>query len=83
MYNKRKAHDYSSRMYPHYSGNSYKRDNMGRYSRNNGMSYRNNMNSYGGDYSRNGDMYNRLETMMHEASTDREREAIRRAMEQL
>lgn len=37
----------------------------------------------GGDYSRNGDMYNRLETMMHEASTDREREAIRRAMEQL
>lgn len=74
---------YSSRMYPHYSGNSYKRDSMGRYSRNNGMSYRNNMNSYGGDFSRNGDMYNRLETMMHEASTDREREAIRRAMEQL
>lgn len=74
---------YSTRMYPHYSGNSYKRDSMGRYSRT-GMSYRNGMNnSYRGDYSRDGDMYNRLETMMHEASTEREREAIRRAMEQL
>lgn len=77
---------YSTRMYPHYSGNSYqRRDSMGRYSRNgNGMSYRGSMNSYrGGGYSREGDTMSRLQTMMDEAQTEREREAIRRAMESM
>ena len=78
---------YSGRMYPHYgmNGNSYQgRDNRGRYMRNsydNGMSYRN---SYrGGGYSREGDTMSRLQSMMDEAQTEREREAIRRAMDSM
>lgn len=78
---------YSQRHAPYYpysmdGGNSYqRRDSMGRYSRNN--SYRGNGNSYNGNYSRNGDIVDRLESMMNEAQTEREREAIRRAMEQI
>ena len=79
---------YSSRMYPRYmydNGNSYRnRDSMGRYSRNGGYSGRmNNSYAYRNGYSRTGDLSAKLESMMSEASTDREREAIQRALEQM
>ena len=78
---------YSNRMYyPHYyndgdmpmtHGNSYRnRGNMGRYSRGD-YGYR------GHGYSREGDMRERLEQMMHEATTDVERNAIRHALDQM
>lgn len=67
-------------------GNSYargrKRDSMGRYSRDGGMSY-----ARGGrGYSRDGGkdhMMEQLEKMMDEAGTEKEREAIRRCIAQL
>jgi len=74
---------YSQRMYPRYyndnamvnHGNSYRRDSMGRYSRD---GY-DNMN-----YSRHGDdIADRLGRMMSEATTDRERDAIRMALERI
>lgn len=75
---------YSQRMYPQYPmmdrGNSYRRDSMGRYSRDSRM------NTYDGSngYSRHGDdMADRLGRMMSEAQTDREREAIRAALERI
>ena len=74
---------YSQRSYPHYymdRGNSYKRDSMGRYSRDSRM------NTYDGSngYSRHGDdIADRLGRMMSEASTEREREAIRAALERI
>lgn len=47
-------------------GNSYRRDSMGRYSRR---------------YSRDGaDLKSRLEDLMSEAETDKEREAVRKAL---
>lgn len=65
---------YSQRMYPMYYDNGYDHGNsyrgMGRYSR-----------MDGGNYSRHGDIADRLGKMMTEATTDREREAIRRALE--
>lgn len=82
---------YSQRMYPpmyayaYDNGNSYRNgnmnsnmnSNMGRYSRNN---YDEGMSNNG--YSRHGgDMADRLGRMMSEASTERERDAIRRALE--
>ena len=68
---------YSNRMYYDdgmMHGNSYrqKRDSMGRYSR---TGYR--------GYSRDGDVMSRLEMMMNEATTEREREAIRRALDSM
>lgn len=69
---------YSQRMYPqmyydggYNHGNSYR--GMGRYSRMDGGDMNN--------YSRHGDIADRLGKMMTEATTDREREAIRRALE--
>lgn len=79
---------YSQRMYPHYydngnsmmdRGNSYRRDSMGRYSRGRMNSYDNS-----NGYSRHGDdMADRLGRMMSEAQTEREREAIRAALERI
>ena len=77
---------YSNRMYyPHYyndgdmpmtHGNSYRnRDSMGRYSRN--------YNNYRGGYSREGNMRDRLEQMMAEATTQQERDAINGALDRL
>ena len=69
---------YSQRMYPHMydMGNSYR---MGRYSRN---TYNDTANN--GGYSRHGsDIADRLGHMMTEATTEREREAIRRALESI
>lgn len=80
---------YSNRMYPHYmnegmrGGNSY-RGNGGRYSNMDGGSYYGGSRGNGMGYSRTGgDIMTRLETMMAEAPTEREREAIRRALEQM
>lgn len=82
---------YSQARRPFYSydepmggGNSYqRRDSRGRYSNNYSNDYRNG-GSYGrGGYSREGDMRGRLEAMMNEATTEREREAIRHALEQI
>lgn len=59
-----------------------KRDSMGRYSRDSG--YRDMGGSYRGGYSRDGgDMMERLEEMMHEATDPKEREAIKRCMKEL
>lgn len=59
------------------NGNSYRgRNSMGRYSSRNSYDYRN---GYSGDEN----MRMRLEQMMDEAPSDREREAIRRAIEQM
>jgi hypothetical protein len=59
-----------------------KRDSMGRYSRDSG--YRDMGGSYRGGYSRDGgDMRDRLEEMMHEATDPKEREAIKRCMKEL
>lgn len=79
---------YSNRMYPHYmmdgngmmNGNSY-RSNNGRYSNNQGNSY--GYNSMRGYSRTDGNIASRLESMMAEAPTEREREAIRRALEQM
>ena len=46
-------------------GNSYRRDSMGRYSRR---------------YSRHGDITERLEEMMNEAESEKEKEALRKAI---
>lgn len=46
-------------------GNSYRRDSMGRYSRR---------------YSRHGDISERLEDMMNEAESEKEKEALRKAI---
>ena len=79
---------YSNRMYyPHYyndgemmpmtHGNSYmNRDSMGRYSRNS-YAYR------GNGYSREGNMRERLEQMMNEATTQQERDAINSALDRM
>ena len=79
---------YSTRMYPHYmydNGHSYRnRDSMGRYSRTGGYNgHMNNSYTYRNGYSRTGDIAAKLESMMSEATTDREREAIQRALEQM
>lgn len=64
-------------------GNSYqRRDSMGRYSNNRYNMNRGYDNRYGG-YSREGELANRLQTLMDEATTDREREAIRNALNQI
>lgn len=66
-----------------YGRNSYggrRRDSMGRYSGNDGGSY--NGNSYRGGYSRASTMEH-LEQAMSEATTDKEREAIRRCMDSM
>jgi hypothetical protein len=84
---------YSNRAHPHYYDNSYDGGNSyGRYgySREDGYSYARRGRDGDGDgrynergYSRAGSMRDRLEAMMHEAETDTEREAIRRAMSQM
>lgn len=81
---------YSNRgYYPHYyndvdmmNGNSYRNRNMGRYSMDWGT---NNMNMRNGNgYSRESDARKRLEKMMNEGNlTDREREAIRSAIDRM
>ena len=77
---------YSNRAYyPRYynddmpmHGNSYRnRDSMGRYSRNSYNNYR------GNGYSREGNMRDRLEQMMSEATTQQERDAINDALNRL
>ena len=65
------------------NGNSYqRRDSMGRYSNrynwNKGYD-----NRYNGGYSREGELANRLHSLMDEATTDRERDAIRNALNQI
>ncbi len=80
------------------SGNSYRRRHYvrGHYSRDGGMSNDGGGNSYrGGGYSRDGgysrhsrderkeEMMQTLEEMMHESEDDRERDAIRRCLEQV
>lgn len=68
-------------MMPMNGGNSYqRRDGMGRYS-NNRYSYDNRYS--GGGYSREGELANRLQGLMGEATTEREREAIRNALSQI
>ena len=57
-------------------GNSYRRDSMGRYSRDDGYSMR------GRRYSRGG-MMEHIDMMMEEADTDEQREAIKRFKKQL
>jgi hypothetical protein len=65
------------------NGNSYqRRDSMGRYSNNRYNMNRGYDNRYGG-YSREGELANRLQSLMDEATTDREREAIRNALNQI
>lgn len=77
-------------------GSSYrgrKRDRMGKYSRDDGMDYSEDGNSYArnrggnrGGYSRaerNEHNIHKLNEMMENAETDREREAIRRCIQQL
>lgn len=65
-------------------GSSYaghKRDSMGRYSRaDRGMEYRDGRRMYSRD---SGDVMEHLEKAMDEATTEKEREAIRRAMKQV
>lgn len=65
---------YSQGMYPYY-GNSYRQNGNGRNAY--GGSYRS------GGYSRNSDIMSRLETMMDEAQTEHERNAIRRVLESM
>jgi len=73
-------------------GSSYRgrnRDSMGRYSRDGhdgGVSYRGSRRISRGGYSRSDgrkEMVEQMESMMNEASTDHERDIIRRAMEEL
>lgn len=64
-------------------GNSYggrRRDSMGRYSRNDGMSYRGGRR---GGYSRGGDIMEHVDMMMDEATDERQRDAIKRFKQQL
>ena len=63
-------------------GNSYRRDRMGRYSRDDGMSYRDGNSMRGRRYSRGGIMEH-VDAMMEEADTEEQREAIRRFKKQL
>lgn len=65
---------YSQGRYPYY-GNSYRQNGNGRNAY--GGSYRS------GGYSRNSDIMSRLETMMDEAQTEHERNAIRRVLESM
>lgn len=86
---------YSEDAYPYYDGgNSYargrRRDSMGRYSRDGGYSYARRGRDGDGDgryyedgYSRGGSMREQLEMMMRDASNETEREALRRAMNQM
>ena len=78
---------YSQGMYPYY-GNSYQQNSY----RQNGNSNRNggySRNGYGGSYRsggysrEGGDIMSRLETMMDEAQTEHERNAIRRVLESM
>lgn len=61
-------------------GNSYRRDRMGRYSRDDG--YRDGNSMRGRRYSRGG-MMEHINAMMEEADTEEKRKAIRRFKEQL
>ncbi len=67
-------------------GNSYagrKRDSMGRYSRDDrGMAYRDGMHRYSRDGGKD-EIMEHLEKAMVEASSEKEREAIRRCMKQV
>lgn len=64
-------------------GNSYRhRDSMGRYARDGYRGYSDRGYSDRG-YSRGGDMLEHLEKMMREASSEKEREAIRCAIEKI
>lgn len=66
-------------------GNSYrgrKRDSMGRYSRDGRMDYRDGGRMYSRDGAKDR-MMDHLEAMMSEAGSEKEREAIRRCMNQL
>lgn len=63
-------------------GNSYRRDSMGRYSRDDGMSYRDGNSMRGRRYSRGG-MMEHVDAMMEEADTEEQREAIKRFKKQL
>lgn len=64
-------------------GNSYggrRRDSMGRYSRDDGVSYRGGRR---GGYSRGGGLMEHIDMMMDEAETDEQRDAVRRFKKQL
>lgn len=64
-------------------GNSYagrRRDSMGRYSRDNGMSYRGGRR---GGYSRSDGMMEHVDEMMEEATSEEQKEAIKRFKKQL
>lgn len=66
------------------SSRSYRRDSMGRYADNGGMSYRryHDDGSYEGGFSGH-DMRQQLERMMQETDSERERQALRAAMQKL
>ena len=60
--------------------------NNGRYSRtgySRGGSYNSGMSYRGGGYSRGGDVMSNLQSMMQDAQTEQERDAIRRVMDMI